>query len=32
METEQKQIMERLEAATSLLERTLSWMEERQGA
>jgi septal ring factor EnvC (AmiA/AmiB activator) len=32
METEQKQIMERLEAATSLLERTLSWLEERQGA
>jgi septal ring factor EnvC (AmiA/AmiB activator) len=32
METEQKQIVERLEAATSLLERTLNWLEERQGA
>jgi septal ring factor EnvC (AmiA/AmiB activator) len=32
METEQKQIVERLEAATSLLERTLSWLEQRQGA
>jgi hypothetical protein len=29
METEQKQIAERLEAATSLLERTLNWLEER---
>ena len=32
METEQKEIAERLEAATSVLERTLSWLEERQGA
>jgi len=31
METEQKEIAERLEAATSLLERTLNWLEERQG-
>jgi hypothetical protein len=29
METEQKDIAERLEAATTLLERTLSWLEER---
>jgi len=32
METEQKEIVERLEAATALLERTLNWLEERQGA
>jgi hypothetical protein len=32
METEQKQIVERMEAATSLLERTLNWLEERQGS
>jgi septal ring factor EnvC (AmiA/AmiB activator) len=32
MEIEEKGIAERLEAATSLLERTLSWLEERQGA
>jgi septal ring factor EnvC (AmiA/AmiB activator) len=32
MEQDGKQIVERLEAATSLLERTLSWLEERQGA
>jgi len=31
METEQKEIAERMEAATSLLERTLNWLEERQG-
>lgn len=29
METEQKDIAERLEAATNLLERTLNWLEER---
>jgi hypothetical protein len=27
-----KEIVERLEAATTLLEKTLSWLEERQGA
>jgi hypothetical protein len=32
MEKEEREIGERLEAATSLLERTLSWLEERQGA
>jgi hypothetical protein len=32
METGQKDIGERLEAATTLLERTLSWLEEHQGA
>ncbi len=32
MENQEKEIMERLEAATSLLERTLSWLEERHGA
>jgi predicted RNase H-like nuclease (RuvC/YqgF family) len=32
METEEKQIVERLEAATSLLERTLNRLEERQGS
>jgi ATP-dependent Lon protease len=31
METEQKDIAERLEIATALLERTLTWLEERQG-
>ena len=30
METEQKEIGERLEAATTLLERTLNWLEQRQ--
>ena len=29
METEQKQIVERLEAATSLLEKTINWLDER---
>ena len=29
---EHKEIAERLEAATTLLERTLNWLEERQGA
>ena len=32
METEQKEIAERLENATTLLERTLNWLEERQGS
>jgi septal ring factor EnvC (AmiA/AmiB activator) len=32
METDEKVIVERLEAATSLLERTLSWLEQQQGA
>lgn len=32
MEQEEKPIVERLEAAAALLERTLSWLEERQGA
>jgi hypothetical protein len=32
METEQKEIAERLEAATNLLERTLNWLEERVAA
>ena len=32
MEKDEKEIVERLEAAASLLERTLSWLEERQGA
>ena len=31
MENDEKNIAERLEAATTLLERTLNWMEERQG-
>jgi chromosome segregation ATPase len=31
MENDEKNIVERLEAATTLLERTLSWLEERQG-
>lgn len=29
---EEKEIVERLEAATTLLEKTLCWLEERQGA
>jgi hypothetical protein len=32
METEERNIAERLEAATGLLERTLSWLEERPGS
>ena len=32
MELQEKEIAERLEAATALLERTLNWLEERQGA
>jgi len=32
MEQDEKQIVERLEAATALLEQTLNWLEERQGA
>jgi hypothetical protein len=32
MENEEQSIAERLQAATTLLERTLSWLEERQGA
>jgi len=32
MEKEQTEIVERLEAAEALLERTLNWLEERQGA
>jgi uncharacterized protein involved in exopolysaccharide biosynthesis len=32
MEKEEKQIAERLEAATAQLERALAWLEERQGA
>ncbi|MGA3130585.1 MAG: hypothetical protein ABSD59_07275 [Terracidiphilus sp.] len=31
MENDEKNIVERLEAATTQLERTLSWLEERQG-
>ncbi len=31
MEQEEKNIVERLEAATIALEKTLSWLEERQG-
>jgi septal ring factor EnvC (AmiA/AmiB activator) len=31
METDEKNIVERLEAATASLEKTLSWLEERQG-
>ncbi len=31
MEQAEKNIVERLEAATSALEKTLSWLEERQG-
>ena len=32
MENEKRDVAERLEAATTLLERTLSWLEERQSA
>ncbi|MGA2887663.1 MAG: hypothetical protein ABSE51_06390 [Terracidiphilus sp.] len=32
METKEQEIAQRLEAATTLLERTLGWLEERQGA
>jgi hypothetical protein len=32
MEKDEKEIAERLEAATTLLERTLAWLEERQNA
>ncbi len=32
MENKEREITERLEAATTLLERTLSWIEERQSA
>jgi septal ring factor EnvC (AmiA/AmiB activator) len=32
MENKEKGLVERLEAATNLLERTLGWLEERQGA
>jgi len=32
MEKDEKEIAERLEAATAQLEKTLSWLEERQGA
>jgi ATP-dependent Lon protease len=32
MENKEQEIAERLEAATTLLERTLNWLEERQGA
>ena len=32
METSEREIGERLEAATTLLERTLSWLEERQSS
>jgi len=32
MENDEKNIAERLEAATTQLERTLNWLEERQGA
>ena len=32
MEDEEQEIVERLEAATTLLEKTLGWLEERQGA
>lgn len=31
METEPKEIADRLQAATALLERTLNWLEEQQG-
>ena len=31
MENDERTMAERLEAATGLLERTLSWLEERQG-
>jgi septal ring factor EnvC (AmiA/AmiB activator) len=32
MENKEQEIADRLEAATAQLERTLSWLEERQGA
>lgn len=32
MEHDEKSIVERLEAASTLIERTLNWLEERQGA
>jgi septal ring factor EnvC (AmiA/AmiB activator) len=32
MGTDEKSVVERLEAATTLLEKTLSWLDERQGA
>jgi predicted RNase H-like nuclease (RuvC/YqgF family) len=32
MEQEERNIIERLEAATTALEKTLNWLEERQGA
>ncbi len=32
METDEKSVVERLEAAATLLEKTLNWLEERQGA
>jgi hypothetical protein len=32
MEMEEREIAERLEAATTLLEKTLNWLEERQSA
>ena len=32
MENEEKSVVERLEAATALLEGALNWLEERQGA
>lgn len=31
MENEERNVVERLEAATALLERALNWLEERQG-
>jgi uncharacterized protein involved in exopolysaccharide biosynthesis len=32
MENKEQEIAERLEAATTLLEKTLNWLDERQGA
>jgi septal ring factor EnvC (AmiA/AmiB activator) len=32
MEDSEKEVVERLEAATAQLEKTLNWLEERQGA
>jgi hypothetical protein len=32
MEQDERQLVERLESAATLLERALSWLEERQGA
>jgi len=32
MDTDERSIVERLETATTLLERAVSWLEERQGA